>query len=51
MAVQYLEIVSNDVDTLTRLYERMRGARIVICQSVARRVVALSRRALQRSGE
>jgi predicted enzyme related to lactoylglutathione lyase len=25
MAVQYLEIVSNDVDTLTALYERMHG--------------------------
>jgi hypothetical protein len=25
MAVHYLEIVSNDVDTLTRLYERMHG--------------------------
>ena len=25
MAVDYLEIVSNDVDTLTRLYERMHG--------------------------
>lgn len=25
MAVHYLEIVSNDVDTLTRLYQRMHG--------------------------
>ena len=25
MAVQYLEIVSNDVDTLTALYQRMHG--------------------------
>lgn len=25
MAVHYLEIVSNDVDTLTRLYERIHG--------------------------
>jgi hypothetical protein len=25
MAVHYLEIVSNDVDTLTALYQRMHG--------------------------
>ena len=29
MAVHYLEIVSNDVDTLTGLYQRMQGLSLV----------------------